>query len=105
VWIDVWIDGTTVDTYSYPLGEVDLMIEIYIGGEYSEYEANSGSLEITAFGDVGGTVEGRFDMGLDLVYYEGGVVPLGTAHSVKGTFRVERIKWTFPLFSKHSFLK
>lgn len=105
MWIEVWVVGTTVDTYSYPAGELYLLIEIYIGGEYSEYEANSGSLEITAFGDVGGTVEGRFNVGLDLVYFEGGFVPLGTAHSVEGTFRVERIEWIHPILMKHNFIK
>ena len=98
VYIEVWVYGATVGTYSYPDELVDLFIEIYIEGVYSEYEANSGSLEITTFGEVGSAVEGRFNVGLDLVFFEGGAFPLGTAHSVEGTFRVERIEWTFPLF-------
>lgn len=98
VYIEVWVYGTTVGTYSYPAEELALFIEIDTEGVYSEYEANSGSLQITAFGDVGGAVEGRFNVGLDLVYFKGGVVPLGTAHSVEGTFHVERIEWTFPFF-------
>jgi hypothetical protein len=96
VYVQVHVTGTTVGTYSYSGEEVDIFIQIYTGGLYFEYTANSGSLEITTFGDVGSAVEGSFNLGLDLIPLSEGVVPLGTAYSVEGTFRVERINFTVP---------
>ena len=95
VYIEVSIDGTTIGQYFYP-GDLSVIIEVTVEGVYSEYRANSGSLEITAYGEVGSAVEGNFNVGLDLVPTGGEVAPLGTAHTVEGTFRVERIEYTLP---------
>ena len=95
VYIEVSIDGTTIGQYYYP-GGLSVIIKVTIEGVYSEYRANSGFLEITAYGEVGSAVEGNFNVGLDLVPTGGEVAPLGTAHTVEGTFRVERIEYALP---------
>jgi hypothetical protein len=95
VYVEVTVDGNTVGRYSYP-GDLNVVIKARVGGVYSEYSTNSGFLEFTVYNDVGGTVEGSFDVGLDLVPTGGSVIHLGTAHTATGTFRVERIEYPFP---------
>lgn len=93
VYVEVYVDGTTIGQYFYP-GDLNVIIKVTVEGVYSEYHANSGSLEFITYGEIGSAVEGSFNVGLDLVPTGGGVVPLGTAHTVEGTFRVERIEYT-----------
>jgi hypothetical protein len=57
-------------------------------------------LEITAFGEVGEAVEGTFNVNLHKIPSAtgGGATSLALTYPVEGSFRVERIDYTLPIY-------
>jgi len=94
VQCNVW--GSTAGFYMVGSseGQFDLYIEIVAGGVFNAYEASSGTLEITSFGEVGGVIEGNFEVRIYSVLSNGGVlVPLAVTIPIEGTFSVKRVEF------------
>lgn len=93
-WVEVYFEGSTTGTFT-TAGE-DFEVEIWIaeGGNYYYYYESAGTLQVTAYGEVGGVVEGTFDLTL-----EGGIEPAALGDSpltITGSFRVKRIEFSLP---------
>jgi hypothetical protein len=94
VYVEGMVYAAEVGSYDYM--DFSVYIEISFEGNYLEYMSYSGTLNITAFGEVGEAVEGDFDIGVAENIAEGLVTPLNVFIPVEGTFRVQRIEYTVP---------
>ena len=97
VYVEGMVHATEVGSYDYLIFDVD--IEVSAEGDYTKYETFNGTLNITAFGEVGEAVEGDFDIGVGMIPTGGLVTPLDALIPVEGTFRVQRIEYTLPIYN------
>ena len=93
-WVEVYFDGSTIGTFTIAEEDFDFYIWIAVGGNYYYYYTSAGTLQVTAYGEVGGAVEGTFNLTL-----EGGIEPAALGDSpltITGSFRVKRIEFSLP---------
>jgi hypothetical protein len=91
IWVLCGLDGSGVGEYT--------TFEVFYIGIYTDaYQAVTGTITITSFGDVGGAVEGTFSLGVAPWTPSGGeYVPLAALEDIDGSFRLKRVADDTPL--------
>jgi len=93
--VEAIFNGATTGIFTTASEDFEVDIWIVEGGIYYYYFATAGILQVTTYGEVGGAVEGTFNLTLT-----GGIVPAALGDSpltTTGSFRVKRIEYSLPM--------